>query len=97
MKTKRKTKTTEITVEKSEVFVVRKCSNVVVAWCEQCNEEVRMITPEQAASMNRVSTRVIYALLETGRIHFTETATGLLLVCLNSVVGKNAEKYNPLH
>jgi hypothetical protein len=80
----KKTKTTETTVEKSELFVLRKPSRIVLAWCARCGAEVRMFTPEEAAVTKRVSTRTIYAFVEDGRIHFTEKADGLLLVCLNS-------------
>jgi len=44
-----------------------------------------MCTPEEAAVLTHVSTRTIYRRVEAGRVHFTETAEGLLLVCLNSI------------
>lgn len=89
---KRKTRTTEITVEKSEVFVVRKPERLVLAWCPQCAGEARMVTAEEAAATARVSTRTIYALLEAGRIHFTETVDGLLLVCLSSLFEREIKR-----
>ena len=82
---KRKTKTTEITVEKSDVFVVRKPGRLILAWCAQCAAEVRLCTPEEASALTGVSARVVYRWAEAGKVHYTETAEGLLLVCLNSV------------
>jgi hypothetical protein len=81
----RKTRTTEITVERSEIFIVRKPTRLVRGWCAQCVAEVKMVTAEEAAAIAHVSTRTIYALAEAGRIHFTETAQELLLICLKSL------------
>jgi hypothetical protein len=85
MKTK-KTNITEITVERSETFVVRKFSQSIFTWCGQCSADVRMCTPEEAAVLTHVSTRMIYQWIESDRLHFRETPEGLLLVCLNSVL-----------
>jgi hypothetical protein len=85
MATKKRTKTTEITVERSDVFVVRRTKETAGVWCERCGERVRMVTPEEAARTTGASTRAIYRRVETGRMHFIETAEGLLLVCLTSI------------
>jgi hypothetical protein len=92
MPTKKKTKTTEITVERTETSIIRKTKRLVMRWCVQCGEEVRMITPEEAASMNHVSTRTIFALIEAGKVHFTETAEGLVLVCTTSLFEKEIKR-----
>jgi hypothetical protein len=68
------TKRTHITVEKREVWVVRRPQKARMVWCE-----------EQAAALAEVSTRAIYRQVESGQIHFTETADGQLFVCLNSL------------
>lgn len=44
-----------------------------------------MITPNQAATLARVSSRTIYRWIEDARLHFTEEVGGLLLVCADSV------------
>jgi len=79
------TKRTHITVEKHEVWVVRQGRKIVTAWCETCGATVEMVTAEQAAALAEVSTRAIYRQVESGQIHFTETADGQLFVCLNSL------------
>jgi predicted site-specific integrase-resolvase len=44
-----------------------------------------MISPEQAARIAGVSTRTIYAWLESGKVHFLEVPEASLLICLDSL------------
>jgi len=53
--------------------------------CSECFSETRMVAPDLAAVVCRISTRAIYSLAEKEKIHFVETAEGLLLVCLPSL------------
>lgn len=76
----------EITVEKERTVVVRRRGRLVQGWCAGCAEQVRMVTPEEAAVATRVSSRTIYRWAEDGKIHFTETPEGFLRICLNSLV-----------
>ena len=92
MKTKKRTKSTEITFERSEVFVVRRAKKTSCGWCSRCAAQVGMCTPDEAAALARVSTRTIYRWIEAGRVHFTETAEGLLLVCLSSIFEKEIKR-----
>ena len=85
MKTRRTKRTTEIIIEKEEAFVVRKVPRRVFAWCAQCAAEVRVCTPDEAGAAARVGARTVYRWVEAGKVHFTETAEGPLLVCLNSL------------
>lgn len=48
-----------------------------------------MITPDEAAALCEVSTRTIYRWLESGTIHFSETASEGLLICLSSLAATN--------
>ena len=45
-----------------------------------------MVTPEEAATIARVTVRNIYARVEAERVHFLETADGRLLLCVNSLI-----------
>ncbi len=45
---------------------------------------------QEAAVLAGLSLRTIYALVEGGKVHFTETPDGLLLLCLNCLL--NAER-----
>jgi hypothetical protein len=44
-----------------------------------------MVTVDQAAMLAGVGSRTIFHWVEVGRLHSSETAEGLLLVCLNSL------------
>ncbi len=82
MRTKKRT---EIMLEARQVIVIRSPHKRVRCWCEQCAETSELITPELAAVLSNASTRVIYRWIEDGKLHFTETDNGLLLVCRNSL------------
>ena len=75
----------EITVEKRRVVVLNRRNRSVHAWCGTCDEQVQMVTPDEAAQLFQVSTRTIYRRIENGRLHFTETEKGFSLVCLKSL------------
>ena len=79
------TRITEITVETDEVVVVRKLGGPTVEWCSECGEATTMLTPEQAVALTGASWREISRRVEAGRVHFTETGDGLLLICTNSL------------
>ena len=75
----------EITVEQRRVVVLNRRNRSVRAWCGTCDEQVHMVTPDEAAQLCQVSTRTIYRRIETGRFHFTETDKGFSLICLRSL------------
>jgi excisionase family DNA binding protein len=66
-----------------------------MGWCSECEADTRVVTPEEAALLSRVSSRTIYRWIETDRIHFSETAGGLLLICLNSLLATTREGGTP--
>ena len=74
-----------ITVSKEEITVIRKMQGNAQANCAACGQVVEMATPEQAATITGSSSRAIYSWVESGRLHFIETAGGHLLVCLDSL------------
>ena len=45
-----------------------------------------MITPDEAAALCGVSTRMIYHRLEDATVHFIETSEGQLFICLKTLV-----------
>jgi len=77
----------EITVEKHRLVVLNRRNHSAVAWCEICEAQVQMVTPDEAAQLCQISTRTIYRWIETDRVHFTETEKGFSLVCLHSLEG----------
>jgi len=44
-----------------------------------------MLPVDEAAILARTDSRTIFRLVETGRLHSSETAEGLLMVCLDSL------------
>ncbi len=85
MKIEKTTEIFEISVEKSETFVIRRHREIVFGWCNGCRREVRMSKPEDAAQITGISTRQIYSAIEAGNTHFNESIEGVLLVCINSL------------
>jgi len=75
----------EITVEKHRLLVLSRRNRSVEAWCKTCDEQVQMVTPDEAAQLWNVSTRTIYRRIENGRLHFTETERGFSLICIQSL------------
>ena len=74
----------EITVETSSL-VLRRTRHEMPVYCVVCPSPTRLIAPEEAAVLARVSTRTIYRWVETAQLHFTETADGKLFLCPDSL------------
>ncbi|GEM_PF-433839 len=81
----KRTRTTISTIHLREVFIVKNHRQSGWRWCEECAAQVQMVTPEVAAILINEKTRSLYRRVEEGRVHFAETATGDLLLCLNSL------------
>jgi hypothetical protein len=79
------TRTIEISVETDEFFVIKRVGSPVVVGCPQCAEAASMMTPEEAARLTGLSCREISRRVEVGLVHFSETADGLLFICINSL------------
>lgn len=78
-----KRRRTEITVE-TRSLVLRGARQHAPLYCTTCSFPTLLIAPDEAAGLADVSTRVIYRFVETGQLHYRETA-GRLLVCPNSL------------
>ena len=76
---------TEITVEE-KIRVVRRAGTSPRISCTKCNGESWMVSPEEAAVAGGVSARAIYRWVEQNKIHFRESACGVLVVCPRSVL-----------
>lgn len=75
-----------MTLEESEVVVLhRRRRKILFAWCEECGGKARMSIPEDAGNITGLATRKIYQKIESGQVHFIESATGELLVCVESL------------
>ena len=69
-------------------------NEVITAWCGQCEQETRLLLPEDAAILTGVTTRQIYRAVELGRVHFIELSKGTLLICPNSIFQAVSEAAN---
>ena len=78
-------KRTEITIETARVVLISGRHSSAQAKCERCNKQTEMVPVDVAASLARVSPRTIFRWIEDGELHFVETASGRLLICLDSI------------
>ena len=77
-------KRTEITIEIDRLLVVSSPSQKV-NWCAACGRHVHVVTTDEAAILARVTARTIFRWVESGRLHYTETPEGSLLICPHSL------------
>ena len=79
-----KRKRTEITIETDRMFYISR-PRIVVSWCAECDAQVEMVPVDEAAILRRVNSRTIFRWAEAKQVHSSENASGLLLICLNSL------------
>lgn len=80
----RKTRT-EVLIETSEVYIVRQRRHFVRAWCRDCDREVSLITPSEAALLTFQETGAIYSLMDEKRVHFRVFKEKTPFICLTSL------------
>ena len=76
---------------KSRVLMVKGTTKEFNVWCEDCGKIVRIVTPEEAAALVQVDSRIIYRDIGAGEIHFLEGT--VLLICCNSLLARFADSY----
>jgi len=74
---------TKIEIELSETIAYSKRRQKFEAYCPSCESLVEMTTPQIAAILTGSTEREIFALVETGKIHFVETDG--VFICLDSL------------
>jgi excisionase family DNA binding protein len=79
---------TKITVQTERLLIIPRRNNATRLWCDRCKGPVTMISSEEASAIAGVSSRTIYRWVEAGRIHFMETDTGALRICVNSITDR---------
>jgi excisionase family DNA binding protein len=90
-----KKRRTAITIETQRILLISSPRGSLVAWCPRCAAVVRMIAPDEAAVLIRVSSRTIYRWVEARRLHFSETSKGMLFICFNSLMQAANEGERP--
>ncbi|MEK6304531.1 MAG: hypothetical protein AABO41_27910 [Acidobacteriota bacterium] len=81
----RTTKRTEITIETDRIVVLSRRKVSVVSWCRECNQRVKMVTVDEAAAIKGVTSRTMYRWADAEKLHFMETADGVLMICFSSL------------
>ena len=81
-----------MTIETEKFLSVRIIGEKHREFCETCDERPPMLTVTEAAQFAGMSSRTIFQLIETGQLHFRETAANLLLVCFNSISEEKEKK-----
>ena len=77
---------TVITFEKLErSFYHLPNSEPLLKQCDECQMEVRWLTPTQAVTITGLTLREIFRRIESNSLHFIETPLGLLQICPNSL------------
>lgn len=81
----RTTKRTEITIETDRILVLSRRKVSLVAWCNECSQRTKMVTVDEAATIAGVTSRTMYRWADAEKLHFTETAEGVLMICFSSL------------
>ena len=76
---------TEFVIETTEIYVVRRQRRFVRAWCEECEREVSLVPPTEAALLMFQEPKAIYSLIDERRVHFRLIGEKTPLVCLTSL------------
>ena len=75
-----------ITCATSEIFILRHGRQKAIrGFCKICEAETEMLDLNSAVNVFCLGMREIIRQIETGAIHSTETTSGYLLVCQNSL------------
>jgi len=60
--------------------------DVVLGWCSACDRHVWIASPKEAAAALGTTLRAVYRGLESGGVHFRETTSGDIAVCMPSMI-----------
>ena len=84
-------KKTEITVETHEVLIISQRDSSI-AWCVECNAEVRMILADDAMGLTDISMTAILDMVSAGEVHWVQQGTCDPLICLKSLIARLAPR-----
>lgn len=87
-----KQRKTEIFIQTRERIFVRRAANELQMLCAGCQTETVFITPEQATLQTNANVREIFRRVEGGTIHFIETAEGITLICMASLLNSTVNQ-----
>jgi len=80
------TKRILIETDSHETVVVRTSSpRIVIAYCESCGIEAEMLDLNSAVTRSGCGARELIREIDAGSVHSSQTPTGHLLICANSL------------
>jgi len=82
----RKSRYTEIEIELDQVITITRRPPAVSRWCAACESKVVMVTLEEASALISISVLAIVRMIEAHLVHFTETNTGVIRLCLPTLL-----------
>lgn len=74
-----------ITIETEEIWTIKRRRFFVRSFCKQCNREVSMIPPDEAALLACRDLNAIYSFMEKNCFHLSYFNDAKPLICLNSL------------
>jgi hypothetical protein len=85
VKTTKRRRTTEITIETEEVFVAHGRDSSILWWCDACGQQAPMVPPDEAARIGGLPLDCIAGLVDARKVHQCETGPSGRLICLVSL------------
>lgn len=79
-------RTTAVDIRTERLFILRSRGATVERWCDRCAAAVRMIALDEAALLGGTSERELARRVEEGALHFAESDSGRLLICIRSLL-----------
>ena len=76
---------TEVFIETSEIFIIKRNRLIVRNWCAECGREVGMVTLPGAALLTGHDVKAIRSMIENRHIHFCYLKPETPSVCLRSL------------
>lgn len=76
---------TEVFIETSETFIIKRNRTFVRTWCEDCGREVSMLPVEEAALLTGHDIKAIRSMMEKRHIHFSCLKPETPSICLRSL------------
>jgi len=73
----------EMSVATNRRYIIRQSKQDGQITCAECGEP--MLTTEQAANIFGIKQRRIFQIIENEAAHFTENATGVVMICMTSL------------
>ena len=77
---------TEVFIETSETFIIKRNRIFVRTWCEDCAREVGMVTLPEAALLSGHDVQALRSMMENRHIHFSYLKPEMPSVCLRSLL-----------